>query len=177
MGALSPTGYEPSLPLCCILCLFVFFGALCVTLNHLGSYLSHLSYSCLSAFWVENNYLCLSGFPVGNYLHPFELLSVGKLFVSFEVICIEILSLHCISHLWGLLSFCSLLCTHLCVCCVEIHLHPGTSTLSLVRGSPNSTPTGSFSFCPHHHHHLLCFSMSFLPISTTSNFNHFTLTS
>jgi hypothetical protein len=48
------------------------------------------------------------------------------------------LSLHCISHLWGLLSFCSLLCTHLSLLCWD-YLHSGTFNLLLVRGSPNST--------------------------------------
>ena len=98
----------------------VFICASSVSLCHLsymGSFLCHLH---LSGFLV-GDYLCLSEFSVGIYV-----------FFS-EMICIENLSLHCIFHLWGLLSFCSLLCTHLCVCSVEIHLHSGTSTLFSVR--------------------------------------------
>ena len=68
-------------------------------------------------------YLHLSAFRVGNHLHLFGF-PVGSIFGFWG-------DLHwgCISHLWGLSSFCSLLCTHLCVCCVEIHIYSGTSTL------------------------------------------------
>ena len=107
-------------------------------------------------------HLCLSGFPVGSYLRLSEV-SVGIYLCFWGDLHWEV-SLHCISHLWGLLSFDSLLCTHLCVCCVEIHLHSGTSTL-FAGERITKLSTGSFSFHHHHHHLLLLLSMSCL--STT----------
>jgi len=148
-GALSPTGYELSWSLCCILCLS---ELICV----------HLS---LSVSFVS----CA--------------LSVSS--VTSEVICIENLSLHSISLLWGLLSFCSLLCTHLSLMCWDLSPHFGLNH-SLVWGStklctnpfhllwwedqPDSTLSLLlFSFCHHYHHHLLCLLTSFLSITCCSH--------
>ena len=115
MGALSPTGYEPSWPLSTAFC--VYLCLLCVTLSHLRSFLCHL---------------CLPEVSVGIYLCFSEMICIEK--------CLCIVSLIC-RACWASAP-CS---APICVCCVEIHLHSGTSTLLLVRGSPNS-PLAHFHF-------------------------------
>ena len=102
-GALSLTGYEPSLPLSAAFCVnlssSVFIWAYLCPLCPLGSYLSHLCY------------LCLSRFLVGNYLRPFKFFG-GELSAPIWVFSRELsvcfwddlhweASLHCISHLCG----------------------------------------------------------------------------
>ena len=54
VGALSPTGYEPSCPLSAAFCVYMSLSLF------IWAYLSHLSH------------LCLSRFLVGNYLRPFK---------------------------------------------------------------------------------------------------------
>ena len=92
VGALFPTGYEPSHPLS---------AAFCVHLGLSESSESSETFLC---------HQCLSRFLVGDYLHQSEF-SVG-IYVFFWGDLHWEVSLHCISHLWGLLSFDSLICTN-----------------------------------------------------------------
>ena len=134
MGALSPTGHEPSWPLSAAFC--VFLCSLC----HSGSS------GVLSESSVLVAPICILG------RDPFMSLRWSALRIYFCIV-----SLIC-GACWASAP-CS---APICVCCVESHLHSGTSTHSLVRGSPNSTPTHFFfPFSVTIHHHLLCLLMSF----------------
>ena len=117
----------------------------------------HKILSCIAGGWNEGYAL----WECWLYLH----FGWGSICV-FEVICIENLSLHCISHLWGLLSFCSLLCTHLCLLCWDSfplrHIHSFGERITKLYTNPFFSPI----FCHHSPSFAVPFDV-FLPILTT----------
>ena len=165
-GALSLTGYEPSWPLSLLHSVSIcVFGALCVTLGHLGSYLSHLCY------------LRLSGFPVGIYLCLLRwsaLSCISALYLS-SVGLVELL-LFCSAPTWAWYVETCLhilaLTTHWCEDLPNSALIP-----SLLVGGPTRLFTNPFfPFSLPSPPFAAPFNV-FLPISTTFWFSQLTLMS